>query len=245
MKHSSTLYVGLDVHKESIAVAYVSDAKDTEALYLGSIGTRQSDMKLIRRVHSKSAQLVFVYEPALAAIGSIAISPRSASSLGGGPLAHPEETRRQGQDQPARCRAARPPDALGGPHPVYVPEVEDEAIRDLSRAREDAIGDLKAAKYRLKAFLLRQDIRYEGKASWGPAHLRWLAEVVCQPPRSSSSSRSICGRSTNTTSEWSASRPMLQEKAKGVAGQGLRSIPTGLIPHRSPIPSGSAPDPPC
>jgi transposase len=63
--------------------------------------------------------------------------------------------------------------------PVYVPEVEDEAIRDLSRAREDAIGDLKAAKYRLKAFLLRQDIRYEGKASWGPAHLRWLAEVVC------------------------------------------------------------------
>jgi hypothetical protein len=30
---------------------------------------------------------------------------------------------------------------------------------------EDAIGDLKAAKYRLKAFLLRQDIRYEGKAN--------------------------------------------------------------------------------
>jgi transposase len=66
--------------------------------------------------------------------------------------------------------------------PVYVPEIEDEAIRDLSRARQDAIGDLKAAKYRLKAFLLRQDIRYEGKASWGPAHLRWLAEVVCPTP---------------------------------------------------------------
>ncbi len=47
---------------------------------------------------------------------------------------------------------------------------------------EDAIGDLKAATYRLKAFLLRQDIRYEGKASWGPAHLRWLAEVVCPTP---------------------------------------------------------------
>ncbi|MDQ3776901.1 MAG: hypothetical protein M3461_22400 [Pseudomonadota bacterium] len=63
MKHSSTLYVGLDVHKESIAVAYVSDAKDAEVLYLGSIGTRQSDIdKLIRQLHSKSAQLVFVYE---------------------------------------------------------------------------------------------------------------------------------------------------------------------------------------
>jgi hypothetical protein len=53
--------------------------------------------------------------------------------------------------------------------PVYVPEVEDEAIGDVSRTREDAIGGLKAAKYRLKAFLLRQDIRYQGKASWGPA----------------------------------------------------------------------------
>jgi transposase len=66
--------------------------------------------------------------------------------------------------------------------PVYVPAVEDEAIRDLSRAREDAIGDLKAAKFRLKAFLLRHDIRYTGRATWGPAHLRWLAEVVCATP---------------------------------------------------------------
>jgi transposase len=66
--------------------------------------------------------------------------------------------------------------------PVYVPKVEDEAIRDLSRAREDVIRDLKAAKFRLKAFLLRQDIRYTGRATWGPAHLRWLSEVVCPTP---------------------------------------------------------------
>ena len=66
--------------------------------------------------------------------------------------------------------------------PVYVPTVEDEAIRDLTRAREDALRDLKAAKFRLKAFLLRQDIRYTGAANWGPAHLRWLAEVVCPTP---------------------------------------------------------------
>jgi transposase len=43
--------------------------------------------------------------------------------------------------------------------PVYVPKVDDEAIRDLTRAREDVISDLKDAKFRLKAFLLRQDIR--------------------------------------------------------------------------------------
>ena len=55
--------------------------------------------------------------------------------------------------------------------PVYVPQVEDEAIRDL-----------KAAKCRLKAFLLRHDIRYPGQATRSAAHLRWLSEVVCPTP---------------------------------------------------------------
>jgi transposase len=66
--------------------------------------------------------------------------------------------------------------------PGYVPAVEDEAIRDLVRAREDVLKDGKAAKVRLKAFLRRHDMRYEGRATWGPAPLRWLAEVVCPTP---------------------------------------------------------------
>jgi transposase len=66
--------------------------------------------------------------------------------------------------------------------PVYVPTVDDEAIHDLTRAREDAITDLKAPKFRLKAFLLRHDIRYTGRATWSPAPLRWLSEVVCPTP---------------------------------------------------------------
>jgi transposase len=66
--------------------------------------------------------------------------------------------------------------------PVYVPRIEDEALRDLTRAREDALRNLKTAKFRLKAFLLRQDICYTGQATWSPAHLRWLAEVVCPTP---------------------------------------------------------------
>ena len=50
------------------------------------------------------------------------------------------------------------------------------------RAPEDARSDLNAAKYRLKAFILRHDIRYEGRANWGPAHLRWLAKAVSPTP---------------------------------------------------------------
>jgi transposase len=63
-----------------------------------------------------------------------------------------------------------------------VPTVEDAAIRDLSRAREEAIRALNAATSRLKAFLRRQDIRYTGQAHGRPAHRRWLAEVVCPTP---------------------------------------------------------------
>jgi len=60
--------------------------------------------------------------------------------------------------------------------------MEDEAIRDLCRGRQEAMRDMKASRMRLKSFLLPQDIRYTGRATWNPAHLRWLSEVVCSTP---------------------------------------------------------------
>jgi transposase len=66
--------------------------------------------------------------------------------------------------------------------PVYVPAVDAAAIRDLSRAREETLRDLKAAKLRRTAFWLRHDSRSTGRANWRPAHRRWLSEVVCPTP---------------------------------------------------------------
>ena len=66
--------------------------------------------------------------------------------------------------------------------PVYGPALDDEAIRALSRAREDTLRDLKAATLRLTAFVLRHDRRSTGRATWSPAHLRWLSEVGCPTP---------------------------------------------------------------
>src|SRR5439155_6993765 len=66
--------------------------------------------------------------------------------------------------------------------PVDVPAVDDAAIRDLRRAREETPRDLKAATLRRKAFVLRHDIRSTGRANWSPAHLRWLSEVICPTP---------------------------------------------------------------
>jgi transposase len=184
MSHSSTLYVGLDVHKDSIAVAYVVKEHAAEVIYLGTIGSRQADIdQLIRQMQSKAKHLVFVYEAGpcgywlyryLTKKGHVCwvVAPSLIPKKAGDRV----KTDRRDAIQLARLMRS------GDLSPVYVPKVEDEAIRDLTRAREDAIRDVKTAKFRLKAFLLRHDIRYTGRAAWGPAHLRWLSEVVCPTP---------------------------------------------------------------
>jgi transposase len=81
MKDSTTLYVGLDVHKDSITVAYASDEGPAEPVPLGTIGTRQCDIDaLVRKLQSKGggARLVFVYEAGRAATGSTATSRERA-----------------------------------------------------------------------------------------------------------------------------------------------------------------------
>jgi transposase len=184
MPQSSMLYVGMDVHKDSIAVASVAEDRPPDVVFLGAIGTRQCDIdQLIRKLQSKSQHLVFVYEAGpcgywlyryLTKKGHVCwvVAPSLIPKKAG------DRVKTDRRDAVQRARLMRSWDLT----PVYVPQVEDEAIRDLSRAREDAIQDLKAAKFRLKAFLLRHDSRYTGRATWGPAHLRWLSEVVCATP---------------------------------------------------------------
>src|SRR5262245_5142260 len=184
MPQSSTLYIGLDVHKESIAVAYVAQELHAEVVSLGNIGTRQCDIdQLIRKMQSKSKHLIFVYEAGpcgywlyryLTKKGHVCwvVAPSLI------PKKPSDRVKINRRDAIKLARLMRSGDLT----PVYVPQVEDEAIRDLCRAREDTIRALKAVKFQLKAFLLRPDIRYTGQATWGPAHLRWLSEVVCPTP---------------------------------------------------------------
>ena len=67
---------------------------------------------------------------------------------------------------------------IGGLHPVRVPSGEEEALRDLVRAREDIRGDLMRSRHRLSKLLLRHDIRYEDTASaWNATHRAWLSRI--------------------------------------------------------------------
>src|SRR5215475_12302978 len=184
MAQASTLFVGLDVHKETIAVAYVAEEREAEVVFLGTSGTRQCDLdNLSRKLQAKGKTLHLVYEAgpcgywlyrylSKKGLKCWVVAPSQIPKKAG------DRVKTDRRDAVQLARLLRSGDLT----PVYVPGVEDEAIRDLVRAREDALKDGKAAKARLKAFLLRQDIRYEGRATWGPAHLRWLAEVVCPTP---------------------------------------------------------------
>jgi transposase len=184
MAQGSTLFIGLDVHKESIAVAYGSEEREAEVVFLGTIGTRQGDIdKVIRKLQAKGKALHFVYEAGPCGywlyryltkkgLKCWVVAPSQIPKKAG------DRVKTDRRDAMQLARLLRSGDLT----PIYVPGVEDEALRDLVRAREDTLKDGKAAKVRLKAFLLRQDIRYEGRATWGPAHLRWLAEVICPTP---------------------------------------------------------------
>ena len=67
---------------------------------------------------------------------------------------------------------------IDGLHAVRVPSSEEEALRDLVRAREDIRGDLMRARHRMSKLLLRHDVRYEDKGSaWTARHRAWLGKL--------------------------------------------------------------------
>jgi transposase len=181
---SKTLFVGLDVHKDAIAVAYAPEDRGAEVISVGMIGTRQYDIdKLVRKLESKGAGLAFAYEAGpcgywlyrYLTLRGLTCSVVAPSLI---PRRPGDRVKTDRRDALTLARLLR----SGDLDAIYVPTVDDEAMRDLSRAREDAVRDLKRSKVRLKAFLLRQDIRSEGRANWNAAHLRWLARVVCPTP---------------------------------------------------------------
>ena len=184
MAHTSTLFIGLDVHKETIAVAYVAAEREAEVISLGTSGTRQGDIdKLVRRLQAKGKIRHFVYEAGPCGYWLYRyLTKHHLTCWGVAPSCIPKKAsdrvKTDRRDAMQLARLLRSGDLT----PVYIPSIEDEAIRDVVRAREEVLKDLKAAKVRLKAFLLRQDIRYAGRANWTAAHLRWLASVVCPTP---------------------------------------------------------------
>ncbi len=148
MAEGSTLLIGLDVHKESIAVAYGSGEREAEVGFRGTSGSRQCDLdELVRKRQAKGKTRHLVYEAGPG--GEWWYRYLTKKKLQWWVVAPSRMPKEAGARVKTDRRAAVPLARLlrsGDLTPVYVPAVDDEALRDLGRARADALKDLQAAQ---------------------------------------------------------------------------------------------------
>jgi transposase len=185
IKHN-ILFIGLDTHKTFTEVAYIEDQRGAKSTHLGKIlSNKAAFKKLARQLQSKypDATLHFVYEAGpcgywiyrfLTSLNHCCyvIAPSLIPKKPG------EKIKTDKRDALKLAKLLKSEDLT----PIYVPEDEDEAIRDLSRARETAVKDLKDAKYQLKGLFLRNNITCKVNDNWSNQHLRWLTELVLPHP---------------------------------------------------------------
>jgi len=162
-------WVGLDVHARSV-VAGVIDEASGEVRSLRVTPGREATVAWLKTL---PAPVRVVYEAGPTGYGlaracaGAGISCVVAAPSRIRPGADRVKTDRRDAERLARLLR------LGEITPVRVPGPEEEAARDLVRAREDARGDLMRARHRLSKLLLRYGAVYDATA-WTRAHDAWL-----------------------------------------------------------------------
>lgn len=174
------LFLGLDVHNDSIAVS-LAPSDSTEVRRYGIIGGQHDDvLRLLKKLSAAhpGAAVQCCYEAGprgyplcrfIRAHGweCLIVAPSKVPRQPGDRV----KTDRRDADQLARLLRAG---ELTG---IYVPDPPDEAVRDLIRARYQVQKHQHRARQQLKMFLLRHNIRYMGATAWSEKHLRFLATV--------------------------------------------------------------------
>ena len=181
---SNIKFIGMDVHKKTITVAIADEGRNGQVRIYGTLANDLNALdKFCRKVVSTASQLHFVYEAGPCGYGIYrhltrkgfdckVIAPSMIPRKSGDRI----KTDRRDARMLARLHRA------GELTAVYVPDDQDEAMRDLSRAREDAVIAARKAKQRLKAFLLRNGVTYSGKSQWSKAYFNWLADIGMPHP---------------------------------------------------------------
>jgi transposase len=177
-------FVGLDTHKETITVALAVGGRDGEVRSLGRIANRPPAIeRLARDLARRYGRLRFSYEAGPCGYGLY----RQLRRLGhecivAAPALIP---RRPGDriktDRRDSLKLARQ-DRAGELTAVFVPDVEDEAMRDLVRARAAAVAAVTRVRQQLQGLLLRNGVIYDGRTRWTRRHRSWLASLRFEPP---------------------------------------------------------------
>src|SRR5271155_3452994 len=176
-------YVGLDVHKDTIAVALAEAGKRGEVREHGKIVNTPATLKTLATKLARSGhELRFCYEAGPCGYGiqrqltadghgCIVVAPSLIPRKPGDRI----KTDRRDAVNLARLHRA------GELTPVWVPDQTHEAIRDLVRARLAAVRTLRQARQQLSGFLLRHGHHYH-RPTGTLLHRRWLAGLKFEQP---------------------------------------------------------------
>lgn len=183
----SALYIGLDVHKASITIGMAFAGAGPARLHgsctsnverfvavLGQLlkthGLTRGQVKLCY----EAGPCGFVLARHLLRLG-YEVEVVAPSLI---PTKPGEKVKTDRRDARKLARLLRSGDLTA----VHIPDVADEILRDLCRARTDAMDDHMRSRQRLSALLLRNGFHYQGKSAWTEAHMRYLRELVLQDP---------------------------------------------------------------
>ena len=179
MAKTTTRYVGLDVHAETIAVAVAESGRSGEIRSIGTIPNRpESVRKLIKKLGGPAGLrccyeagpcgYVLYWQLTELGVSCEVIAPTLVPVKAGDRI----KTDRRDAEKLARCHRA------GELTAVWVPDPAHEALRDLVRAREAAKKDQLRARHRVGKFLLRHGLRRVARtAPWGTQHLEWIRRL--------------------------------------------------------------------
>jgi transposase len=185
MNNHSEAFVAFDSSKLRNAVAIAECGRTGEIRFLGEIeNTGTATAKLVRKLAAKYDRLTFCYEAGptgyeryrqIKSLGHecIVVAPSLIPKKPG------DRVKTNRRDAVSLAKLLRAGDLTA----VWVPDRHHEAIRDLTRARDTAVMDLRSKRQQVSAFLLSQDLHYsQGKKTWTKTHLNWLASLKLEYP---------------------------------------------------------------
>ena len=180
-------YIGLDVHKSTISIAYAAADGSAPVFYGKTAGNNLSVERALTKLRKKlgveKEDLRICYEAGPTGFvlarrliqlhyDCIVIAPSKIPQKAGDKV----KTDKKDSKKLARLLRAGELDA------IHIPTATDEAVRDLCRARTDAVQARRRAKKQLLGFMLRNGMAYTGKTNWTQSHLNYIRKAAMPDP---------------------------------------------------------------